>query len=68
MDSEVDFVDHRDMVMAGARPGATTRLSVKGIKVAGTDIAAIAPGAVMELIIHVVPRLSPSQTEVKQLA
>jgi len=68
MDSNVDFADHRDLVVAGGSPSATTRLGVEGMKVAGTNIAAIALGAVMAPTIHLVTRPSPSHAEVKRPA
>ena len=64
----MDFADHRDMVAAGASLSAVTGLGVKDVKTVGTDIAAIAPGAVMAPLIHVVSRLSPNRVVVKRPA
>jgi hypothetical protein len=47
------------MVVAGASLIAATGLGVKGVTVAGTNIAGIALGTVMALVIHLAFRAAP---------
>jgi uracil-xanthine permease len=59
MDARVDFSDQRNMVVAGASLIAATGLGVKGVTVGGTNIAGIALGTVLALVIHLVLRIAP---------
>ena len=59
MDAKVDFSDHRNMVVAGASLIVSTGLGVKGVTVAGTNIAGIALGTVLALLLHMLLRLGP---------
>ncbi len=59
MDARVDFADHRNMVVAGTSLIVATGLGVRGITVGGTNIAGIALGTVLALVINLVFRLSP---------
>jgi xanthine/uracil permease len=59
MDARVDFSDHRNMVVAGASLIAATGLGLKGVTVAGTNIAGIALGTVLALVIHLAFRAAP---------
>jgi xanthine/uracil permease len=56
IDAHVDFADHRNMVIAGASLIVSTGLGVKGITVAGTNIAGIALGTVLALVLNLVLR------------
>lgn len=58
LDAGVDFADHRNMVVAGASLIAATGLGVRGITVGGTNIAGIALGTVLALVLHLAFRLS----------
>lgn len=53
------FSDHRNMVVAGASLIAATGLGVKGVTVAGTNLAGIALGTVLALVINLAFRISP---------
>ncbi len=59
MDARVDFSDHRNMVVAGASLIAATGLGVKGVTIAGTNIAGIALGTVLALAINLAFRIAP---------
>jgi putative pyrimidine permease RutG len=59
MDAKVDFSDHRNMVVAGASLIVATGLGVKGVTVAGTNLAGIALGTVLALVINLAFRISP---------
>jgi putative pyrimidine permease RutG len=59
MDAKVDFSEHRNMVVAGASMIAATGLGVKGVTVAGTNLAGIAVGTVLALVINLAFRVSP---------
>jgi len=52
LDAGVDFADHRNMVVAGASLIAATGLGVKGVTVGGTNIAGIALGTVLALVLN----------------
>jgi uracil-xanthine permease len=52
LDAKVDFADHRNMVVAGASLIAATGLGVKGVTVGGTNIAGIALGTVLALMLN----------------
>jgi uracil-xanthine permease len=56
IDAHVDFADHRNLVIAGASLIVSTGLGVKGITVAGTNIAGIALGTVLALVLNLVLR------------
>ncbi len=60
LDAKVDFADHRNMVVAGAPLIAATGLGVKGITILGTNIAGIALGTVLALVIHAAFRIGGS--------
>ncbi len=57
VDARVDFSDHRNMVVAGASLIAATGLGVKGVTIAGTNIAGIALGTVLALVLQLAFRL-----------
>jgi xanthine/uracil permease len=57
MDAKVDFADHRNMVVAGASLIAATGLGVKGVTVGGTNIAGIALGTVLALLLNLAFRM-----------
>jgi uracil-xanthine permease len=59
LDAKVDFADHRNMVVAGASLIAATGLGVKGVTVGGTNIAGIALGTVLALVLNLVFSSSP---------
>lgn len=59
MDAKVDFSDQRNMVVAGVSLIAATGLGVKGVTVGGTNIAGIALGTVLALVINLAFRISP---------
>jgi putative pyrimidine permease RutG len=59
MDAKVDFADHRNMVVAGASLIVATGLGVRGITVGGTNIAGIAVGTVLALVMHAIFRIKP---------
>jgi putative pyrimidine permease RutG len=52
IDSNVDFGNHRNMVVAGASLIVATGLGVKGITVAGVNIAGIAVGTLLALLLN----------------
>jgi putative pyrimidine permease RutG len=60
LDARVDFSDHRNMVVAGASLIAATGLGVKGATVAGTNIAGIALGTVLALVLNLAFRVAPA--------
>jgi len=57
LDAQVDFSDHRNMVVAGASLIAATGLGVRGVTIAGTNIAGIALGTVLALVLNLVFRI-----------
>ncbi len=57
VDARVDFSDHRNRVVAGASLIAATGLGVKGVTIAGTNIAGIALGTVLALVLQLAFRL-----------
>ena len=59
MDAKVDFSDHRNLVIAGTSLIVSTGLGVRGVTVAGTNIAGIALGTVLALALHLLLRLGP---------
>jgi uracil-xanthine permease len=61
MDAKVDFSDHRNMVVAGASLIVATGLGVKGVTVGGTNIAGIALGTVLALVLNLAFRV-PSRS------
>jgi uracil-xanthine permease len=63
MDARVDFADHRNMVVAGASLIVATGLGVKGMTVGGTNIAGIALGTVLALVINLAFRNAPRGPE-----
>ena len=63
MDAKVDFADHRNMVVAGASLIVATGLGVKGVTVGGTNIAGIAFGTVLALVVHLLLRTAPGGRE-----
>jgi putative pyrimidine permease RutG len=63
MDAHVDFSDHRNMVIAGASLIVSTGLGVKGVTVGGTNIAGIAVGTVLALVVHLLLRTAPHDGE-----
>ncbi len=58
-DAKVDFADHRNMVVAGASLIAATGLGVKGVTVGGTNIAGIALGTVLALVLNLAFSVGP---------
>ena len=62
MDAKVDFSDHRNLVIAGASLIVSTGLGLKGMTVAGTNIAGIALGTVLALALHLLLRLGRPAT------
>jgi putative pyrimidine permease RutG len=63
MDARVDFADHRNMVIAGSSIIAATGLGLKGMTIGGTNIAGIALGTVMALVLHMVFRVGGREGE-----
>ena len=61
LDARVDFADHRNMVVAGASLIAATGLGVNGVTVCGTNIAGIALGTVLALVLNLVFRAPRSE-------
>jgi xanthine/uracil permease len=59
MDAKVDFSDQRNLVIAGASLIAATGLGVKGVTIGGTNIAGIALGTVLALMINLAFGMSP---------
>ena len=57
MDAKVDFSDHRNLVVAGASLIVSTGLGMKGVTVAGTNIAGIALGTVLALALNLLLRI-----------
>ncbi len=68
MDARVDFSDHRNMVVAGAPLIVATGLGVRGITIAGTNIAGIALGTVLALVIHLALRVGAPRPEAPRVA
>jgi len=52
IDAKVDFSNHKNLVVAGASLVAATGLGIKGLTVAGTNIAGIAFGTLLALILN----------------
>src|SRR5271157_2927649 len=52
IDARVDFSDHKNLVIAGASLIAATGLGIKGLTVAGANIAGIAFGTVLALVLN----------------
>ena len=52
IDSKVDFSDHKNLVVAGASIVAATGLGLKGLTVGGMNIAGIAFGTVLALLLN----------------
>lgn len=63
IDAKVDFADHRNMITAGASLILATGLGVKGVTVGGTNIAGIAVGTVLALVIHLLLRSAPAEDD-----
>ncbi len=63
MDAKVDFADHRNMVVAGASVIAATGLGVKGMTIAGTNLAGIAVGTILALVINLAFRMGTKAQE-----
>jgi putative pyrimidine permease RutG len=61
LDARVDFSDHRNLVVAGASLIAATGLGVNGVTVCGTNIAGIALGTVLALVLNLVFRAPRSE-------
>jgi uracil-xanthine permease len=59
LDAHVDFADHRNLVVAGTALIVSTGLGVKGVTVGGTNIAGIALGTVLALVLHQLLRFGP---------
>jgi len=57
LDAHVDFADHRNLVVAGTSLILATGLGVRGVTVGGTNIAGIAVGTVLALVVHQLFRL-----------
>lgn len=52
MDAKVDLTRHKNLAVAGASLIVATGLGVKGLTVAGTNVAGIALGAVLALVLN----------------
>ena len=52
MDAKVDFTRHKNLAVAGASLIVATGLGVKGLTVAGMNIADIAVGTVLALVLN----------------
>jgi putative pyrimidine permease RutG len=66
MDAKVDFSDHRNLVVAGASLIVATGLGLKGLTVGGTNLAGIALGTVLALVIHLAFRIgAPREAAVR---
>jgi xanthine/uracil permease len=52
IDAKVDFCDHRNMVVAGSSIIAATGLGMKGLTVGGVNIAGIAFGTLLALLVN----------------
>ena len=63
MDAKVDFSDQRNMVVAGASLIVATGLGVKGVTVGGMNIAGIALGTVLALVINFAFHFGPAQNK-----
>jgi putative pyrimidine permease RutG len=61
LDAKVDFAEHRNMVVAGASLIAATGLGVGGVTVGGTNIAGIALGTVLALVLNLAFRARPRE-------
>jgi xanthine/uracil permease len=65
LDARVDFAEHRNMVVAGASLIAATGLGVNGVTVGGTNIAGIALGTVLALVLNLAFRVPRREGEVR---
>jgi putative pyrimidine permease RutG len=65
LDAKVDFSDHRNMVVAGASLITATGLGVNGVTVGGTNIAGIALGTVLALVLNLAFRGSRREAGVE---
>jgi xanthine/uracil permease len=54
MQAKVDFSDHRNLVVAGASIIAATGLGVGGLTVMGVNIAGIAVGTLLALVLNLI--------------
>jgi xanthine/uracil permease len=54
MQAKVNFSDHRNMVVAGVSIIVATGLGVKGLTVGGLNVAGIACGTVLALVLNLV--------------
>ena len=63
LDARVDFSDHRNMVVAGASLITATGLGVNGVTVGGTNIAGIALGTVLALVLNLAFRARTGSIE-----
>ena len=54
VDAKVDFSNHKNLLVAGASIISATGLGVKGLTVGGVNIAGIAFGTVLALVLHAV--------------
>ncbi|HXW61944.1 MAG TPA: solute carrier family 23 protein, partial [Candidatus Acidoferrales bacterium] len=52
MDAKVDFMQHKNLVVAGASVIVATGLGTKGLTVAGMNIAGIPLGTVLALVLN----------------
>lgn len=57
MDARVDFTDSRNLVVAGVSLIAATGLGMKGITVGGINLAGIAVGTVLALVLQMIMNL-----------
>ena len=63
LDAKVDFCEHRNMVVAGASLIVATGLGVKGVTVGHMNIAGIALGTVLALVINLAFTLGSARSK-----
>ncbi|NLO91479.1 MAG: pyrimidine utilization transport protein G [Elusimicrobia bacterium] len=61
VDAKVDFCDHRNLIVAGASVIAATGLGMHGLTVGGINIAGIAFGTVLALVLNLLLRPAASK-------
>ncbi|HEY3355611.1 MAG TPA: solute carrier family 23 protein [Polyangia bacterium] len=54
LDARVDFAQHRNLIVAGASIIVATGLGLKGITIGGLNLAGIAVGTVLALVLNVI--------------
>jgi len=66
VDAKVDFGDHRNLVTAGAPLIAATGLGIKGVTVGGVNIAGIAFGTVLALVMNLLLGLKTADADTQE--